>query len=179
MAFMVMSSKGVKAIVGWALSAMIMLELWLSWNTGSLQYRTGSLRLISSHTQNYLTTVIFSFSRSYEAEIKFLKTEEDVVNKKGTQTSERFHENLKKVVCRANCNICNDTNDSADLDISNISSQDSRWLQYRGCFLSVGAAVISCRNERAPEGLVAEAHLSDGFLHLILIKDCPRPFYLW
>ncbi|KAG6514305.1 hypothetical protein ZIOFF_024655 [Zingiber officinale] len=113
---------------------------------------------------DYAGTMAFLKHRSYEAEIKFLKTEEDVVNKKGTQTSERFHENLKKVVCRANCNICNDTNDSADLDISNISSQDSRWLQYRGCFLSVGAAVISCRNERAPEGLVAEAHLSDGKL---------------
>lgn len=120
----------------------------------------------------------FSCSRSYEAEIKFLKTEEDV-NKNVIQTSERFPEDLKKVVCRANCNICNDTNDSAEVDISNISSQDSRWLQHRGRFLSVGAAVISCRNERAPEGLVAEAHLADGFLHLILVKDCPRPFYLW
>ncbi|XP_074580254.1 ceramide kinase-like [Curcuma longa] len=128
---------------------------------------------------DYAGTMAFLKHRSYEAEIKFLKTEEDVVNKNGIQTSDRFHENLKKVVCQANCNICNDTNDSADVDLSNISSQDSRWLQYRGRFLSVGAAVISCRNERAPEGLVAEAHLADGFLHLILIKDCSRPFYLW
>ncbi|CAD5333043.1 unnamed protein product [Arabidopsis thaliana] len=35
------------------------------------------------------------------------------------------------------------------------------------------------RNERAPDGLVVDAHLSDGFLHLILIKDCSRPKYLW
>ncbi|RWV95945.1 hypothetical protein BHE74_00013544 [Ensete ventricosum] len=68
---------------------------------------------------------------------------------------------------------------SADVAVSRIHSQDSRWLEYKGRFLSVGAAIISCRNERAPKGLVAEAHLADGFLHLILIKDCPHPLYLW
>ncbi|CAA6657071.1 unnamed protein product [Spirodela intermedia] len=51
----------------------------------------------------------------------------------------------------------------------------SKWrfsfevVQIRGRYLSVGG----------PDGLVADAHLADGFLHLILIKDCPRPRYLW
>ncbi|CAN6232718.1 unnamed protein product [Urochloa humidicola] len=54
-----------------------------------------------------------------------------------------------------------------------------KWVWSEGRFLSVGAAVISCRNERAPDGLVADAHLSDGFLHLLLIRDCPLPLYLW
>lgn len=59
------------------------------------------------------------------------------------------------------------------------SNKDLKWSSSKGRFLSIGAAVISCRNERAPDGLVADAHLSDGFLHLILVKDCPRPYYLW
>ncbi|KAF2611413.1 hypothetical protein F2Q70_00008128 [Brassica cretica] len=47
------------------------------------------------------------------------------------------------------------------------------------CSICSSAAVMSNRNERAPDGLVVDAHLSDGFLHLILIKDCSRPKYLW
>ncbi|KAK4385167.1 Ceramide kinase [Sesamum angolense] len=40
---------------------------------------------------------------------------------------------------------------------------------------------VSCRANCAvcPDGLVADAHLSDGYLHLILIKECPHPCYLW
>lgn len=56
---------------------------------------------------------------------------------------------------------------------------EKRWLKSKGRYLSVGAAIISCRNERAPDGLVADAHLSDGLLHLVLIRDCPHAFYLW
>jgi ceramide kinase len=84
--------------------------------------------------------------------------------------------------------VCNQpTLSESDRDFSdgvvgksdNYNNQDLKWSRSKGCFLSVGAAVISCRNERAPDGLVADAHLSDGFLHLILVKDCPRPYCLW
>ncbi|KAF1894006.1 hypothetical protein Lal_00003921 [Lupinus albus] len=56
-------------------------------------------------------------------------------------------------------------------------SEKYRWMgpkryDYAGTMVflrhSVGAAVISCRNEKAP----------DGFLHLILIRDCPHASYL-
>ncbi|KAL0317603.1 UNVERIFIED_CONTAM: Ceramide kinase [Sesamum angustifolium] len=41
----------------------------------------------------------------------------------------------------------------------------------------VGAAVISCRNEKAPDGLVADAHLSDGHLiHLARKGGDPLDF---
>ncbi|WOL10210.1 hypothetical protein Cni_G18964 [Canna indica] len=138
---------------------------------------------------DYAGTVAFLKHKSYEAEITFLKTEEDGVATgtsniaSGIQSSKPVHKKPKKVFCCANCSICNDIKDSgqaaANIASSSIHSQDSRWQKCKGRFLSVGGAVISCRNERAPEGLVSEAHLSDGFLHLILVKDCPRPFYLW
>lgn len=91
----------------------------------------------------------------------------------------------RKTICRANCSICKETSipgQNSEDDIPNISQtiyDNPKWVWSEGRFLSVGAAVISCRNERAPDGLVAEAHLSDGFLHLLLIRDCPLPLYLW
>jgi ceramide kinase len=51
------------------------------------------------------------------------------------------------------------------------------WVWSEGHFLSIGAAVILCRNEIAHDGLVADAHFSNGFLHLLLIRDCPLPLY--
>ncbi|XP_048421500.1 ceramide kinase-like isoform X1 [Pyrus x bretschneideri] len=43
---------------------------------------------------------------------------------------------------------------------------ETKWSISKGNFISIGAAVISNRNERAPDGLVADAHLSDGFMRL-------------
>ena len=79
-----------------------------------------------------------------------------------------------------NCAVCADGIDS-DEPIVLISGVEvlpqtkphaSKWLKSKGPFLSVGAALMSCRNDKAPGGVVVDAHLSDGFLHLVLIKDC-------
>ncbi|KAL6952904.1 ceramide kinase [Sarracenia purpurea var. burkii] len=88
----------------------------------------------------------------------------------------------ERMICRVQCNVCNTKPISTSPRHPRPptqNSEESKWLRSKGRFLSVGAAVISCRNEKAPDGLVADAHLSDGFLHLILIKDCPRALYLW
>lgn len=91
----------------------------------------------------------------------------------------------RKTICLANCSICRETSmpeEKSEDEIPNSSQtiyDNPKWVWSKGRFLSVGAAVISCRNERAPDGLVAEAHLSDGFLHLLLIRDCSLPLYLW
>lgn len=86
-----------------------------------------------------------------------------------------------RLTCHANCAICNSKSNQTIIGSPSLAqnSKGLKWSRSRGRFLSVGAAVISCRNEKAPDGLVADAHLSDGFLHLILIKDCPHPYYLW
>lgn len=84
----------------------------------------------------------------------------------------------ERIACRAKCDICNSTSVASQIEKPD-PKQKSNWVSVKGRFLSIGAAVISCRNEKAPDGLVADAHLSDGFLHLVLIKECPRAFYLW
>ncbi|XP_024190833.1 ceramide kinase isoform X2 [Rosa chinensis] len=139
---------------------------------------------------DYAGTRVFMRHRSYQAEIAYL----DVKSEERDSTSEKNNlggrkrpfwnsNKSEKVICRANCNVCctkpihGSTDDSHTTP--NSHAGETKWSSSKGKFLSVGAAVISCRNEKAPDGLVADAHLSDGFLHLILIKDCPHALYLW
>lgn len=138
---------------------------------------------------DYVGTKVFLEHRSYEAEVAFLEDKTvgpartEKIQSRLWRPSLISRKNPDNVACHMNCSVCNETaTPSVHADRgadANIHSEDSRWLRCKGLFLSVGAAVISCRNERAPDGLVADAHLADGFLHLILVKNCPRPFYLW
>ncbi|XP_020576292.1 ceramide kinase isoform X2 [Phalaenopsis equestris] len=138
---------------------------------------------------DFIGTKVFLEHRAYEAEISFLeaKSVEAVSEAQlaGTHQVLLPRSSPNKRMCRTNCSVCIEATESSKMlsnggnNSSNGQVEDLRWSQSKGRFLSVGAAVISCRNERAPDGLVADAHLSDGFLHLILVKDCPRPFYLW
>ncbi|XP_020693836.1 ceramide kinase isoform X2 [Dendrobium catenatum] len=138
---------------------------------------------------DFTGTKVFLEHRAYEAEIGFLEAKavdaDDETLVSGTHQTRLPRRNPTKRVCLTKCSVCVGPTKSSQT-LTNGSScssdghaEDSRWLRSKGRFLSVGAAVISCRNERAPDGLVVDAHLSDGFLHLILVKDCPRPFYLW
>lgn len=128
--------------------------------------------------------------RSYEAEIAYLEVkseERDSTSESSNLISHgrrlRSPNTSERVVCRVNCKVCSAKPSHTyrgNCDATPYSRPgEARWLKSKGRYLSVGAAIISCRNERAPDGLVADAHLSDGLLHLILIKDCPHPFYLW
>ncbi|RLM61734.1 ceramide kinase isoform X1 [Panicum miliaceum] len=137
-------------------------------------------------------TVVFLKHRSYEAKVAFLETpntnpltasaEDDVTGAQPLQSCQR---RPRKIICRTNCFVCKEASTSGQnsegevADSSRTICENPKWVWSKGRFLSVGAAVISCRNERAPDGLVADAHLSDGFLHLLLIRDCPLPLYLW
>ncbi|KAM7266739.1 hypothetical protein ACFE04_004636 [Oxalis oulophora] len=122
---------------------------------------------------DYAGTKVFMKHRAYEAEIAYLGVEQE----KKSQNPERGllalwgRKKSERVICRVNCKVCNNREAAV--------CEERRWLKSKGRFLSVGAAIMSNRNERAPDGLVADAHLSDGFLHLILIKECPRASYLW
>ncbi|KAL6911688.1 hypothetical protein ACP4OV_000493 [Aristida adscensionis] len=137
-------------------------------------------------------TMVFLKHRSYEAKVAFLETgnthsliasSEDVAN--DAQPLQHRQKRPRKIICRRNCFVCKEASTSGQKsedaipDHSQTICDNPKWVWSKGRFLSVGAAVISCRNERAPDGLVADAHLSDGFLHLLLIRDCSLPLYLW
>ncbi|XP_006280159.2 ceramide kinase [Capsella rubella] len=134
---------------------------------------------------DYVGTKIFLKHRSYEAEVMFEEADPD--NGKATTHTRsktwpfRNTTRPEKIPCRAKCSICNSKAEDENIIRTTPISypEKTRWCRTKGRFLSIGAAVMSNRNERAPDGLVVDAHLSDGFLHLILIKDCSRPKYLW
>ncbi|OMO98210.1 hypothetical protein COLO4_14061 [Corchorus olitorius] len=131
---------------------------------------------------DYAGTKVFLRHRSYEAEVAYVEIESEKALS-GPDISGMFSKawSLKRKkpdVCRANCKVCNKKSICSSIP-PYMHPQGRTWLKSKGRFLSVGAAIMSNRNERAPDGLVADAHLSDGFLHLLLIKDCPHVLYLW
>lgn len=137
---------------------------------------------------DFAGTKVFLQHRSYEAEVAYLEvdSEKTASTEKGhwirrIKARTRVCKELNGGACCARCSVCNSKPIPTSAGVSSLApySKESRWLKSKGRFQSVGAAVISCRNERAPDGLVADAHLSDGFLHLVLVKDCPRALYLW
>ncbi|XP_010532231.1 PREDICTED: ceramide kinase isoform X2 [Tarenaya hassleriana] len=142
-------------------------------------------RWMGPNRYDYVGTKVFLKHRSYEAEVAYEEVETENAKSPPQNGNLRtktwpFRNSIKseRILCRAGCSICNSKDDNTLL--RNYSCPEgTKWSRSRGRFLSIGAAVISNRNERAPDGLVADAHLSDGFVHLILIRDCSRPKYLW
>ncbi|XP_054792325.1 ceramide kinase-like isoform X2 [Prosopis cineraria] len=137
---------------------------------------------------DYAGTMVFLRHRSYEAEIGYLEVDSDRSDPtfKGNNQGSRVQDKRspyrpERCICRVNCKVCMPSHMASGISgpTPYLSTDNAKWNRCRGRFLSVGAAVISCRNEKAPDGLVVDAHLSDGFLHLILIKDCPHAYYLW
>lgn len=136
-------------------------------------------RWMGPNRYDYAGTRVFLKHKSYQAEIAYLevKSEEakSIAERRNLGGRKRPFWNPKKsekVVCRVNCEVCNTTAPCSH-------PGETKWSRSKGSFLSIGAAVIACRNDRAPDGLVVDAHLSDGLMHLILIKDCSHALYLW
>ncbi|XP_024368535.1 ceramide kinase isoform X3 [Physcomitrium patens] len=139
---------------------------------------------------------VFMNHKSYEAEVSFLDVSQNQPDPKTSMpqgpwirntSSQSRNDARRKVVCLANCAIC-----ASGFDFSHVVNSESdsegvphaegmqapTWKTVRSKFQSVGAAVMSCRNDKAPEGVAAHAHLADGLLHLILIRECSRLGYL-
>lgn len=139
---------------------------------------------------DYAGTKVFLKHRTYEAEVAYLEVEPEKT--KSTPDGGRLINKVRKllapnkserVICRTNCKICTRKPVYSSMRSPRATpyarGEGTKWLKTKGRFLSVGAAIMSNRNDRAPDGLVADAHLADGFLHLLLIKDCPHALYLW
>lgn len=160
---------------------------------GDVMRESEELRWMGPARYDIAGCMVFLKHKSYEAEISFLDIPSDPQKEipqgpwtRKTSIKTRPDDN-KKVVCLANCAVC-----ASGFDFSHVINSDSdtegprqqesskgpTWKTCHAKFQSIGAAVMSCRNEKAPEGVAAHAHLADGLLHLILIRECSRPDYL-
>ncbi|KAF4364937.1 hypothetical protein F8388_020651 [Cannabis sativa] len=169
-------------VVRWKLTSVSEVEPYVRYAASFAGYgfygdvitESEKLRWMGPKRYDYAGTKVFLRHRSYQAEIAYLEVKSEEFG--SPSVSER-------VICRVNCKVCksksNRGNRAGCHSTPYSHPGETRWLKSKGRYISVGAAIISNRNERAPDGLVADAHLSDGFLHLILIKDCPHAYYLW
>ncbi|KAH9300060.1 hypothetical protein KI387_011643, partial [Taxus chinensis] len=145
---------------------------------GDLIKESESHRWMGPVRYDYSGTRVFMRHRSYEAEVAFVRVPDETVTDATKSDLADGQTNAagnpKEEICRVNCALCADGTEMS----SHTNPQLPRWLKVKGLFLGVGAAVMSCRNEKAPDGVVANAHLADGFLHLVLIRDCSRASFL-
>ncbi|KAG0587968.1 hypothetical protein KC19_2G205600 [Ceratodon purpureus] len=163
---------------------------------GDVMRESEDLRWMGPARYDIAGCMVFLKHKAYEAEISFLDIPQNEsypqqLKPQGPWTRKKAfkprHDVNKKVLCLANCAVC-----SSGFDFSHVLNSDSdtdavqqlvgmqapTWKTCRAKFHSIGAAVMSCRNEKAPEGVAAHAHLADGLLHLILVRECSRPDYL-
>ncbi|CAK9263449.1 unnamed protein product [Sphagnum jensenii] len=168
---------------------------------GDVTKESESLRWMGPARYDAAGFKVFMKHKRYEAEVSFLDIPHSLSSPHGVvpqgpwthhlpfTNSNSISQENKKVICRVNCATC-----AKGPDFSHIVSQHSeegyasnrrleglqapKWQTRRGKFHSVGAAIMSCRNDKAPDGVAAHAHLADGFLHLILIRECSRPAHL-
>lgn len=156
---------------------------------GDVIKESESYRWMGPARYDFAGTRVFLRHRSYEAEVSFIEVPNEKTHHMRSELASCRKEavgNSKKVKCLVNCSVCADGIDSGEPIVltsgvemlPQTKPHASKWLKSKGPFLSVGAALMSCRNDKAPDGVVADAHLADGFLHLVLIKDCSHASYL-
>lgn len=170
---------------------------------GDVARESEHFRWMGPARYDYAGFMTYLRHRKYEAEVSFLEMPKDFASRlessvlhgpwPGGAGGKRVHHKKHtpdRVICRVGCSTCaagrdlsylseiSDNEEREEEEKNGGSFEGPRWTTIKGNFHSVGAAVMSCRNEKAPDGVAAHAHLADGRLHLILIRECSRAEYL-
>lgn len=69
---------------------------------------------------------------------------------------------------------------SGDSRASNASSseEEGRWRVWEGEISSLMVVVTSTRSDKSKNGILPHAHMSDGRLHLVIVRKCSRVQFL-
>ncbi|XP_072311148.1 ceramide kinase [Eucyclogobius newberryi] len=94
----------------------------------------------------------------YEGTVSFLPAEDDMSNPRDKQQ------------CRSGCRVCHMSG------MAKKTAQERRGgcTVLSGKFMAINAACMSCACPRSPKGLSPSAHLADGTVDLILVRECSR-----
>eukprot|EP00798_Chlamydomonas_sp_ICE-L_P020658 gene20658-27444_t len=62
------------------------------------------------------------------------------------------------------------------------AGRPGQWVSVKGTYMSIMAVVMPCRSHMSKNGIVPDAHISDGRMHLVLLGQCSHinhfPFLL-
>lgn len=86
--------------------------------------------------------------------------------------------------CRIGCGVCSKRKSSKwrnkykKSDLIDDDDSASRWRYSRGQFTAINAALVSGRCSRTVTGMSPAAHLGNGCIDLVLVRQCSRFDYL-
>ena len=93
----------------------------------------------------------------------------------------------RQVICTKSCPVClqpahgrlNPAQKSFKLHAQNsLKRCESDWRAVEGEFAGIMLVIMPCRSEKSQTGVCKYSHLSDGRVHLVMIKACSRWRYL-
>ena len=129
-------------------------------------------------------------NRSYHATISYLP-------------AEASHPTSFTRVCSANCDLCGrglfggSTSSGGGTNSSNVikngqgrahspfarhsrhslTRRQAEWVSVEGDFAGIMLVIMPCRSDKSTAGVARYGHLSDGNIHLVLVRKCTRLQY--
>lgn len=97
------------------------------------------------------------------------------------------HPSVSSQVCRRNCLICSQpSHNRLNTDRKSFTSHSKgslhrfpgEWKTVEGEFAGIMLVIMPCRSEKSSNGVAKYGHLSDGNIHLVMVKRCTRWQYL-
>lgn len=146
---------------------------------GDLMAESEGLRWMGPARYEVMGAKMLAANRSYSARISYLPATSSL--------SGSFSR-----VCSSNCQHClrpTHTNVKARAfkEVSSPFARHSRhslldraddWVTVQGEFAGIMLVIMPCRSDKSKNGVARYGHLSDGNIHLVLVKRCSRWQYL-
>ncbi|CAL8471765.1 g11307 [Coccomyxa elongata] len=138
---------------------------------GDLMRLSERLRFLGPARYGIAGAITLLRGRAYNAEVAFLPSD-PVLDKARRE-------------CRAECEVCGPGSptraagsDARFMTSSRRALDEGGWVNRQGRYKSIMAVVTACRSDMSVNGLAPEAHLADGRLQLVLVRDTSRFHYL-
>ena len=116
---------------------------------------------------------VWMLNKSYRARVEYLPAPRE--------------SSSRQVICTKSCPVClqpahgrlNPAQKSFKLHAQNsLKRCESDWRAVEGEFAGIMLVIMPCRSEKSQTGVCKYSHLSDGRVHLVMIKACSRWRYL-
>ncbi len=116
---------------------------------------------------------MWMLNKSYRARVEYLPAPRELSS--------------RQVICTKDCPVClqpshgrlNPAHKSFKLHAQNsLMRCESDWRVVEGEFAGIMLVIMPCRSEKSEAGVCRYSHLSDGRVHLVMIKACSRWRYL-